>query len=400
MKSIIIALFLSVTFVALGQAPQAINYQAVARDATNNLIINRNIGIRISVLSGSATGTNVYSETHVATTNSSGIFSIEIGRGNVVSGNFPNIQWYAQPQFAKIEIDANGGTNYQIVGTSQFLSVPYALFAENTAMIFRVGSIFSGSISNDTLIMYRPEIRDIEGINSCNIIDWIGGEAESITISATGFNSKIYPTGIAFPYVVSANQFENFNNVICPDFSIHVDSSTLAGIYPINIIGINQRGRQKSKISYIQIKDCIFANENGYVGSYTGAISFYISSINTGFSNSQDTVVVSNNINNDNKINLSSKLLNVNNIELTNSTNNTYTKNNLSIPNFIISTTTLGQIIVQNAVVNISVKVNCKLVNNIDVRYDIISGATNVTSPVNLSNLSGLNSNLKGTLTK
>ena len=353
MKSIISIFLVFVTSILSAQVPQAINYQAVARDASNNLLVNRSIGIKISILSASATGTNVYSETQTASTNSSGIFSIEIGKGSVVSGNFPNIQWYAQPHFAKIEIDANGGTNYQFVGTSQFLSVPYALFAENTAMIFRVNGISQSSISNDTIVMYRPEIQDINNTyHSCSIIDWIGGEAENIVVSANGFGTKIYPIGISFPYTINQNQFENYNSTLCPYFSIHVDTSTAAGVYPITITGTNSRGRQKSKTSYLQIKDCIFANENGYVGIYTGTLSFFINSVNLSTSNSQDTVVISNNINNDNKINLSSKLLNSNNIELTNSTNNTYTKNNLSVPIFTINTTSIGQIIVQNAIVN------------------------------------------------
>lgn len=389
MKSIITIFLLFTTILLSAQAPQAINYQAVARDASNNLLANRNIGIRISILSGSATGTSVYSETQTATTNASGIFSIEIGRGTVVSGNFPNIQWYAQPHFAKIEIDANGGTNYQFVGTSQFLSVPYALFAENTAMIFRVAAF-----DNDTIEMYKSQIYDLSS-SVCDLIWWIGGEAENITVSATGFTQKISNVGNFFPYTISANQFEE--TVVCPDYTIHIDTSIVSGIYPITFTAANQRGRQKSKSGYIQIKDC---NENGYVGTYKGNISFYLNNTGLGTLLTQDTVAIVNNIVNDNKINISSRLLNSNNIELTKALDKSYVRNNYNTNSFTINTGS-AQILVQNAVVNITVKgnIDCEQVGFVSVRYDIVSGTTNYNvPPVDLSDLSGKNASLRGAL--
>lgn len=385
MKSIFTTLLLITTISTFAQVPQAINYQAVARDASNNLLVNKNIGMRISILSGSTTGTNVYSETHVATTNASGIFNIEIGRGNIVSGNLPNIQWYAQPHFAKIEIDANGGTNYQLVGTSQFLSVPYALFAENTAMIFRPGRIVDGSNNNDTLVMYRSQIGNIDYISSC-VIDWIGGEPENIVVSATGFNSHIYPIGISFPYTINANQFDNSSNVNCPYFSLAVDTLTPIGIYPLTITGTNPRGRQKSKTSYLQIKDCIFSTENGYVGTYTGNIRLLVSQ-------AADTTTITNPINNDNKLSFTSKLFSINNLELNKDINNSYIKNGYSMNNITLTLSSFGTITIQNAVVNISVKVNCTLPNNIDVKYLFTSGTTN--TGLNLSSLT-----FDGTLSK
>ncbi len=390
MKSIITSFFLFIVVLLFAQSPQAINYQAVARDASNNLIVNRTIGLRISILSGSATGTSVYSETHSPTTNASGIFSVEIGRGTIVSGNFPNIQWYAQPHFAKIEIDVNGGTNYQFVGTSQFLSVPYALFAENTAMIFRLYS--------DTVTMYKTQIHDLS-YSECEPITYIGGELENITLSATGFTSKIYPVGIAFPYVFTTSQLDYQTNS-CPNFSIHIDTSIAPGVYPITFTGTNPRGREKSGTTYIKIKEC---NEVGYVGSFKGPISFYLNGISL-TETQQDSVIITNTIINDDKINISSRLLNSNNIELTKTIpTNYYVKNNYNINSFVINTTSLGQIVVQNAVVNITVvgNFNCgEQVQNLSVKYDILSGTTNLTTPVDLTNLSGKNVSLRGNLTR
>jgi hypothetical protein len=114
------------------QAPQKMSYQAVIRNAANALVANASIRMKISVLQGTATGTAVYVETQTATTNANGLVTLEIGAGTVVSGTFASISWGTNAYFVKTETDPTGGTNYSIVGTSQFLSVPYALFASNS----------------------------------------------------------------------------------------------------------------------------------------------------------------------------------------------------------------------------------------------------------------------------
>ena len=119
------------TIYITAQAPDAISYQAIVRDSENNLVTNQAIGMRISILQGSATGTPVYVETHSPTTNSNGLISIEIGHGNT-SNALLDINWMDGPYFIKTETDPTtaGGTNYTISGTSQLLSVPFALHAK------------------------------------------------------------------------------------------------------------------------------------------------------------------------------------------------------------------------------------------------------------------------------
>ncbi len=111
------------------QSPQKMSYQAVIRDASNALVTNTAIGMQISILQTTSTGTAVYVETQTPTTNVNGLVSIEIGTGTVVSGTFSTIDWSAGPYFIKTETDTTGGTTYTITGTSQLLSVPYALYA-------------------------------------------------------------------------------------------------------------------------------------------------------------------------------------------------------------------------------------------------------------------------------
>jgi len=124
-------LFFTLLFVdaALGQAPQKMSYQAIIRNADDELIRNESIGMRILILEDSEFGSAVYVETQVVTTNANGLVSIIIGDGDVVQGDLSNIEWGQKPHFIKSEIDPNGGENYTLVGTSELLSVPYALYA-------------------------------------------------------------------------------------------------------------------------------------------------------------------------------------------------------------------------------------------------------------------------------
>jgi hypothetical protein len=128
-KTLLALTFLVVSNIVFAQAPNKMSYQAVIRDGSNALVQSQSVGMQISILQGSITGTAVYVETHSAATNSNGLVSIEIGGGAVTSGNFATIDWANGPFFVKTDTDPAGGTNYTITGTSQLLSVPYAMYA-------------------------------------------------------------------------------------------------------------------------------------------------------------------------------------------------------------------------------------------------------------------------------
>lgn len=133
MKPVITTLIaLILTTKVFAQAPDKMSYQTVIRNSSNSLISSAPIGMRISVLQGSVTGSAIYIETQSPTTNANGLASMEIGGGTVVIGNFSAIDWANGPYFIKTETDPTGGTNYSITGTSQLLSVPFALYAKNT----------------------------------------------------------------------------------------------------------------------------------------------------------------------------------------------------------------------------------------------------------------------------
>ncbi|MFT4576590.1 MAG: hypothetical protein ACI9SI_001518, partial [Polaribacter sp.] len=128
--TIIAALMLTASVFA--QAPEKMSYQAVVRDAGNALVTTQAVGMQISILQGGATGTPVYVETQTRTTNTNGLVSLDIGIGTLVSGDFTTIDWGNDTYFIKTETDPTGGTTYTITGTSQLMSVPYALYAKTS----------------------------------------------------------------------------------------------------------------------------------------------------------------------------------------------------------------------------------------------------------------------------
>jgi hypothetical protein len=140
--SFVVSFFLAVIVVA--QSPQKLSYQAVVRNDLGKVVQNSNVGIRISVLQGSATGTVVYTETHTAVTNINGLLSVAIGTG-VSTGNFESIDWSQGPYFLKNETDPTGGTDYTITGVSQLLSVPYALYSEKANVDGSETKVVSGT---------------------------------------------------------------------------------------------------------------------------------------------------------------------------------------------------------------------------------------------------------------
>ncbi|WP_309641702.1 hypothetical protein [Flavobacterium sp.] len=131
MKKIISILALLIPILIFAQVPQGISYQAIALNGSGNPVVSSNVGIRLSVLDNSTSGTVLYSETQTKTTNAQGLFNLVIGQGTPSTGTFGTINWNINTKFLKVELDIAGGTNYVLVGSTQLLSVPYALAADS-----------------------------------------------------------------------------------------------------------------------------------------------------------------------------------------------------------------------------------------------------------------------------
>jgi hypothetical protein len=135
------------------QSPSLFSYQAVIRDAGGVLVINSSIGIELKIRQGSTGGTVVYSETQKISSNANGLVTAQIGAGTVVSGSIGGIDWTKGPYFLESNTDPAGGTNYTIKGTTQLLSVPYALYATKSGNATTVNVIAGQGMrkSGDTL---------------------------------------------------------------------------------------------------------------------------------------------------------------------------------------------------------------------------------------------------------
>ena len=133
MKKILLSLVAisTISLSSFGQAPEGFKYQAVVRDAGNLILNNQAVGMRLTVQQGSIGGTAVYTETFSPTSNAYGLVNIEIGSGNTTD-DFSTIDWSAGPYFIETAMDVTGGTTYVVMGTSQLMSVPYALYAKTS----------------------------------------------------------------------------------------------------------------------------------------------------------------------------------------------------------------------------------------------------------------------------
>ncbi len=163
------------------QAPQKMSYQTVIRNASNALLINAPVKMRISILLGSATGTSVYSELHSASTNANGLATIEIGAGTSPTGTLSSINWGNGTYFLKTETDPNNGTNYTITGTSQLLSVPYALHSGN--------GLVKISITGDTMYLGDGTKVVVPGISLANNKSFHTCGADSVHNSSLDYNT-------------------------------------------------------------------------------------------------------------------------------------------------------------------------------------------------------------------
>jgi hypothetical protein len=178
-RILILMVFASIGSSAFAQSPDKMSYQAVVRNATNVLVANSPVGMQISILQGSPTGTAVYVETQTPNTNTNGLVSIEIGGGSVIAGSFASIDWSNGPYFVKTETDPLGGSSYSITGTSQLLTVPYAFYAREAANVPTNVS----SLTNDA--GYITSFTEVDG-SVTNELQTISRTGTTVTLSNGG----------------------------------------------------------------------------------------------------------------------------------------------------------------------------------------------------------------------
>ena len=193
MNKILTILIAFIGITAFGQAPEGINYQAVVRDNTGNVIASSPVGISIAIYQTSPTGTLVYEETFAPTTNGFGLVNLVIGQGTVVTGVFANIDWGNGPYYAEISADPTGGTNYALLGTQQLMSVPYALYAKEAENAFSGDyndltnqptiPAYTSDLINDSGFITSPDDADADPMNE---IQTLSISEDTISLSSGG----------------------------------------------------------------------------------------------------------------------------------------------------------------------------------------------------------------------
>jgi hypothetical protein len=252
-KIFTIAVALIYTAAIFTQVPQKMSYQAIIRNGNNGLVISSPVGMKITILQGSAAGTVVYQEIYNPNpqTNSNGLVTLEIG-GGIPTGVYTPINWMNGPYFIKSETDPTGGTNYTITGTSQVLSVPYAYDA-NVADSLSGGikekdPVFEASVAksitaSDTVkwntvvnsahyvgerfgggIVYYVYAEGHHGLIVDTIdlstgIEWSNGTAKVTGAMGNGVGSGAMNTAIIIASQMPDNQNGSFAALICANYS-------------------------------------------------------------------------------------------------------------------------------------------------------------------------------------
>lgn len=240
-------------FTTFAQAPQVINYQAVVRDAAGEIVKNKTVNFRLSILDGGITGTPQYIETQSKTTNQFGLVTFGIGQGTTVSGSMSAVTWASSSKFLKVELDIAGGNNFSLMSTSQFLSVPFALYAATsgsggassqwannnvginynagsvglgtnapTAQLHTLGSVrFQGLLQNNALTKVMV-------LDANNNVSW----RDASTLTSTGGGSGWLLTGNA----ASASDFIGTTNV--QNLKFYTNNTQKAVLTPDGLMGI------------------------------------------------------------------------------------------------------------------------------------------------------------------
>ena len=290
MKKLTLFLILLQSVLTLAQAPQKMAYQSVVRNATNQIVANQSIGVKISIVEGSLTGTTVYSETHTTTTNANGLFTLEAGGGTSTTGTFSAINWGNGSHYIKSEIDVTGGTNYTLSGTMELLSVPYALYAERTGNASLINTtsepagtncanggtkIEVGLDANNNSELDSNEVNNSLTKYVCNGTN--GSLQNSLNSSNLQFNQVInlttgsnytVPTG----KVLKIESVSMTNGTICIPRTASVQISCLRnGMYSTGVYGIYD------SVNFIQIGDLLFKSggANGYYYNNGGDCAYY-----------------------------------------------------------------------------------------------------------------------------
>ncbi|WP_299440108.1 tail fiber domain-containing protein [uncultured Aquimarina sp.] len=196
MKTLQLITMLLLVNMALSQTPNAFNYQAAVRDTNGELLVSTSIGIEMIIRQGGTAGTALYTETHTASTNTYGVFSIAVGTGTT-SDSFTAIDWSVNTYYIEVGVDISGGTSYSSIGTQQLLSVPYAMHSKTTEL----GDNLGNHTATQDLNLNTNNITGVSTTTSNTFIS----TAANATVNNTSLNGGegIVMPGVTSDYLIS-----------------------------------------------------------------------------------------------------------------------------------------------------------------------------------------------------
>ena len=202
MKRVFTISFLLVAISVFAQAPQAINYQGIARDGSGNPLMSHLLGLELTIHGGSTIGPIVYQETFSPTTNQFGLYTVKIGMGTPVTGNFSTISWGTNSYFLEVGMDITGGNSYVSAGTTQLISVPYALYAETSGSSIQGPTGLTGA-NGATGNVGATGLTGVTGATgNVGAVGLTGATGATGNVGATGLTGatgNVGPTGLTGP---------------------------------------------------------------------------------------------------------------------------------------------------------------------------------------------------------
>ncbi len=291
MNKIILIISLLISSITLAQSPEKMSYQAIVRDIDGVLVSNKSIGMQISILQGTASGAAAYIETHSPTTNINGLITLEIGNGSKATGNFSEIDWGAQDYFIKTETDPTGGSNYTISGTSQLLSVPFALYAKKAGNVktYKIGDFAHGGV-----VFWVDETKQhglvCEKNNQSTAVKWFAGTFGSTYARGNGlFAGKSNNILIISTQVFFGDDDSAYAARICNELEVIENNVLFGDWYLPSVFELKLISQNLTTINSAAIANGGSALLNSFYWSSTEASSNNAKIVNV--SNSQESSV-------------------------------------------------------------------------------------------------------------
>jgi uncharacterized protein (TIGR02145 family) len=257
---LLVTLFIFSSVVLKAQSPQKINFQSIVRNTSGVIVSNKSVNFKITILSGTITGTPVYSETHLKTTDAIGLVSLQIGTGTVVSGVFSSIDWGNALHFIKLEADFSGGNTYVTLGTQELMSVPYALYSAKTDtnslnLSSRLATKLNGTDTAFLSSRIDTKLNGTDTVSLSNRIDTKLHTADTILLNLSSrLATKLNGTDTAF---LSSRIDTKLNGTDTVSLSNRIDTK----LHTADTILLNLSSRLAAKLNVTDFPSGSSANE-------------------------------------------------------------------------------------------------------------------------------------------